>query len=374
MTMPVKLDDNNDEWFESEESTRVGLIQEVQRIRRRTRVRPIPVILLALLITGGLTYKVATKRQMYYSEVVLALREGSLLDANKTTGLPMEELKEFVQSVLLPDARLSELIEKHDLNRLRKTLGMPWAITELRESIELEVWRNSFIYYDPDNSNREASARIGLTVGDDDPDRAYMIAHDLAEVVIEEVREQRLKLAKKAAQDIAAYRDALTERMEKLERERTERMIAQSKAKSEGKIGVSQVLGMRLLEIDQQQKETEKSLSAIAASPEALADRIAEAGLDLVIEIVSERRPARPESKGMLIVMIGVVVGLGSLLGASLVLGAFDSRVHDTDDIARLGLPVLGHVPGFPGDRLGALEARGVQGGRVPLYSRWRAR
>jgi hypothetical protein len=372
--MPLQFEDNNDEWFESEESTRLGLIQEVQRIRRRTRVRPIPVILLAMLITAGLTYKVAMKKQIYYSEVVLALREGSLLDANKATGLPMEELKEFVQSVLLPDAALVEVIEKYDLNPLRNKLGMPWAVTELRESIELEVWRNSFIYYDPDNSNREASARIGLTVGDDDPDQAYLIAHDLAEVVIRETREQRLKLAKKAAADIAAYREALSERMVKLERERTEHMIAQSKARSENKIGVSQVHAMRLVEIDQIQKETEKSLSAIAVSPDALADRIAEAGLDIVVEIVSERRPARPESKGMLIMMVGVVVGLGSLLGASLVLGAFDSRVHDTDDVARLGLPVLGHVPGFPGDRLGALEARGVQGGRVPLSKRWRAR
>jgi capsular polysaccharide biosynthesis protein len=369
----VKLDANNDEWFESEESTRVGLIQEVQRIRRRTRVRPLPVILVAMLITAGLTYKVAMKRTIYYSEVVLVMREGSLMDANKTTGLPMEELKEFVQSVLLPDAQLAELIEKYDLHRLRKTMGMAWAITELRESIEIESWRNSFIYYDPDNSNREASARIGLTVGDDDPDQAYMIAHDLAEIVIHEVREKRLKLAKTASADIAALRDALQQRMADLERERTERMIAQTKAKSEGKIGVSQAIQMRLIEIDQVQKETEKSLSSIAVSPEALADRIAEAGLDLVVEIASERRPARPESKGLLIVMIAVVVGVGSLIGASLVLGAFDSRVHDTDDIARLGLPVLGHVPGFPGDRLGSLEARGVQGGRVPSYSRWRS-
>jgi capsular polysaccharide biosynthesis protein len=369
----VKVDPDNDAWFESEESTRVGLIQEVQRIRRRTLVRPIPVLIVALLITAGLTYKVATKRTIYYSEVVLAMREGSLIDANKATGLPMEELKEFVQSVLLPDAELSELIEKHDLNRLRRTMGMAWAVAELRESIEIEIWRNSFVYYDPDNSNREASARIGLTVGDDDPDRAFMIAHDLAEIVIRQVRDQRLKMTKKAAQDIAAYRDALQTRLLTLERERTERMVLQAKAKEAGKIGVAQAIQMRQIEIDQAQKETEKSLSQIATSPEALADRIAEAGLDLVIEIASERRPARPESKGLLIVMIAVVVGVGSLLGAALVIGAFDSRVHDIDDIARLGLPVLGHVPGFPGDRLGSLEARGVQGGRVPSYSRWRS-
>src|SRR5688572_3004226 len=154
----------NDEWYESEESTRKGLIQEMQRIKRRTRVRPIPVILLALLITGGITYKMATKKGRYQGEVILAIREGSLLSEDKRTGLPVGELKQFVASVLLPDAKLAELIERRNLHRLRKKLGMPWAINEVRGSLEIEVWRNSFVYYDPENPNREASARVGLTV------------------------------------------------------------------------------------------------------------------------------------------------------------------------------------------------------------------
>ena len=33
------------------------------------------------------------------------------------------------------------------------------------------------------------------------------------------------------------------------------------------------------------------------------------------------------------------------LLGASLVVGSFDTRIHDIEDVRRLGLPVLGHVP-----------------------------
>jgi hypothetical protein len=47
--------------------------------------------------------------------------------------------------------------------------------------------------------------------------------------------------------------------------------------------------------------------------------------------------------------------------------------VHDVDDVERLGLPVLGHVPGFPGDRVGSLEARSVQRTRIPLFRRWRS-
>jgi capsular polysaccharide biosynthesis protein len=363
----------NDEWYESEESTRKGMIQELQRIKRRTRVRPIPVILVAMLITGGITYKMATKKNQYRGEVVLAIREGSLLSEDKRTGLPVGELKEFVSSVLLPDAKLAELIERRNLFRLRKKLGMPWAINELRESLEIEVWRNSFVYYDPENPNREASARVGLTVIDEDPDDAFLLARDLADIVKESVREQRQDVANKVSAQIAHVRDGTYERLAELEAAKSEKMVQIAAAKKDGKKALAQALEMQLLKFDDQIKSGEKTLTEIATSPEALSDRISRAGLDLIVEIVAEKRPIRPESKGLLIAMILVVVGVGSLLGSALVLGAFDSRVHDTDDVERLGLPVLGHVPGFPGDTVGSLEARGVQRARVPSFLRWRS-
>lgn len=368
------FDRDNDGWYESEPRTRVGLVQEVQRIGRRTRVRPWPVILLAVVLTAGLTYKIATRRPMFYSEVVLAMREGSLINADKTTGLPLGELRQFVQSVLLPDKELGELIERHNLNRLRKKLGMQYAINELRENIEIEIWRNSFIYYDPESPNRVASARIGLTVGDEDPDKAALIARELANIVIEQVRVHRLDLTRRVAKSLTEFRDGLGTRMTELEQERTTRMVQLAKAREAGKESVAQAIHLRLLEIDNEQKRTEKTIKDINTSQDVLADRIAAAGLDLIVELVSEKRPIPPESKGLMIAMLSVVLAVFSLLGAALVLGAFDSRVHDTDDIARLGLPVLGHVPGFPGDDVGSLEARGVQRARVPLFRRWRSR
>jgi capsular polysaccharide biosynthesis protein len=363
----------NDEWYESEESTRKGMRQELQRIKRRTLVRPLFVILSALVITGGLTYKLATKKGHYQAEVVLAIREGSLLSEDKRTGLPVGELKEFVSSVLLPDAKLAELIEHRNLYRLRKKLGMPWAINELREQLEIEVWRNSFAYYDPENPNREASARVGLTVTDEDPDSAFLLASDLAQIVKDSVRDHRQEVANKIAAQIAHVREGTQQRLADLELARSEKMVQIATARKEGKPALAQALEMQLLKIDDQQKDGEKTLAEIAASPEAIADRIAEAGLDLIVEIVAEKRPDRPESKGLLIAMIALVIGVGSLLGSALVLGAFDSRVHDTDDVERLGLPVLGHVPGFPGDTVGSLEARGVQRARVPSFLRWRS-
>ncbi len=366
--------DRNDGWYESEESTRARMVQELQRIRRRTRVRPWPVLVLAALLTGVLTYKLVTRKQQFHAEVVLALREGTLgTGAQYRTGMPLGELREYVASVLLSDNELAELIERRNLHRLRKTLGMKWAVGELRDQLEIEVWRNSYVYYDPENPRRDPSARIGLTVTDEDPDSAFLLAHDLASIVIEAVRERRYDYAASISRHVALEREAVSERLTKLDRELNEVMVAFSKARRAKKDGVAQALNLQLTEIDNQKKEAEKTMTELTTSQEAIADRIAAAGLDLVIEIVGERRPDRPPSRGLVISILLVIVGIGSLVGSALLIGAFDSRVHDVEDVERLGLPVLGHVPGFPGSRVGSLAARGVQRSRVPLFRRWRS-
>ena len=355
----------NDGWYESEESTRKVMLQEIRRIKRRTRWSA--VIALATVMTAAITYKLVTRKAHYEAEVVLALHEGAL--ATKHTGIPVNELKDFVSSVLMPDAKLADLIQRRNLERLRFTLGMPWAIAELRERIHIEVWRNSFIYYDPERPHGQASARISISITDEDPDDAFMLARDLAAIVTESARDHRLDYAGRIAGEVARMRDSLSQRLSALELERSEKLIAVAKAKRDGKQGVAQAYNLRLTQIDHQQRDTEKLLHEISTSQDALADQIAQAGLDLVLEVVDERRPDRPEDRGLWIAIAAVIVGIGSLCVSALFLGAFDSRVHDADDIARLGLPVLGHVPGFSGDHIGSLEARGVQRHRPPRWA-----
>lgn len=371
----MRRDTADDGWYASEESTRKRMVQELQRIRRRTRVRPWPVLALAVLVTGVLAFKIITRKQTFHAEVVLALREGSLgTGAQFRTGLPLGELREYTASVLLSDHQLEKLIERRNLHRLRKTLGMKWAIAELRDQIQLEVWRNTYVYYDPENPHRDPSVRLGITVTDEDPDRAFSLARDLAAIVIEGVRERRYSYASGVARQLAVAHETLSDRLTSLELELNQVLVAFTKARREGKDGVAQALNLRLTEIDEQKQEVEKSLSLIATSQELFADRIAAAGLDLVVEIVGEKRPERPPSRGLLVSIAVVIIGIGALVGSAIVIGAFDSRVHDVEDVERLGLPVLGHVPGFPGSDVGSLAARGVHRTRVPLFRRWRSR
>src|SRR5215468_6942656 len=105
--------DNGDQWYESEQPTRSGMVAELQRIRRRTRVRPLPVLALAALVTAGITHKMATKPILVEAEVVIALTEGAL--ASRQTGMPVDQLRGYVTQVLMPEKRLLEVIEKYNL-------------------------------------------------------------------------------------------------------------------------------------------------------------------------------------------------------------------------------------------------------------------
>lgn len=361
-----------DDWYASEPSTRVRLVSELQRIRRRIAVRPLPVIALALVITAGITYKFATKPVAVEANVVLALSEG-VLSTHSATGVPADQLRQYVTTVLLPDAKLLELIERRDLFRLRKKLGPQFALDELRSILGVQIWKNTFLYYDGDAQNAQRSARIGLTVTDSDSDRAFELARDIASIAIQTSAVERQKLADTLSHDVAVLHDTINERLRKLAIEHAQKEAAIELAVARSKPQVARILGVDLAALAQQERLDELRLTQIASSRDRLAGEIAAAGLDVSLTIVEEHRPERPARSGLVLVMIAAVVGTGALLGSALVLGAFDARVHDTDDVARLGLPVLGHVPGFPGDNVGAMQSRSAARARVPSFLRWRS-
>ena len=362
--------DQGDGWYESEESTRVGMVSELQRIRRRTLVRPIPVLLLAALITGGVVYKVATKKQLFEAEVVLSLQQGIM--STKRVAIPVDQLREYVLGVLIPDGKLVDIIERRNLYRLRKKLGNDFAVEQLRDALEVKIWKNSFLYYDEEDEDTLKSARIGITITDTDPDLAFGLARDIAGVVIATAGEQRQKMADEASKNVSAGRTALLKRVADLSQLIALKQAALATAESLDKAELVASLKLDIAGLDHDIKTVDGKLSEFAASNEGLADRIAKAGLDMSISIVEEQHPERQPQSNFVLIMLGVVVGTFGLLGAALVLGSFDARVHDGDDVTRLGLPFLGHVPGFPGDTIGSLAARGVARRRVPSFLRWR--
>jgi hypothetical protein len=360
-----------DDWYDSEESTRAAMITELQRIRRRFLARPLRVLALAAVASIAITYKVATRAAPVEAEVVLALTEGAM-SADKRSGLPVDDLRQYVDGVLITDAKLAQLIEHHDLYPSRRRLGMPRAIEQLRGQLDIQIWKNSFVYYDEDATHAEHSARIGITVTDTDPDRAFVIVRDLAAIVIDTAHEHRLQLNTQLARAVEVRRDGLARRLRELTRMTSEKQAALTRARASADDGVAHALQLELVELAYEQKAADKQVAEIATSRDAMADRIAAAGLDTGIAIVEERRPDRPEHRQFVLAMFAIVITVGCLLGSSLLLGAFDSRLHDADDVARLGLRVLGQLPAFAGDHDGSLRTRGVPRSVVSHGARWR--
>jgi hypothetical protein len=358
------------DWYEKEERTRDLLVSELQRIRRRTAVRPIPVILLAAVLTTFVTYKIATKPRIYMAEVVVAMTEGSM--STSTRSIPFDQLKQYVTGVLLPDKKLLALIEQRKLSRLRKKLGDQFALQEFRETFEVEIWKNGFLYWDEEDDNAAKSARIGITVIDRDPDRALDISHDLASIVIDTYEEQRHKIADLLAQEMKTLKEAVSVRLDDVTNQMHAKEVAQAEAKRDGRYGIAGAYEVDIAALYEEQRRLMAQIASIQQSPDVIADRLTRAGLDTTLTVVEERRPERQEQSMFLLIIVGVVVGLGALVGSAVFLGAFDARIHDTDDVSRLGLPVLGHVPGFAGDHVGSLWTRGALRRRVPSFLRWR--
>lgn len=355
------------DWYDSEQSTRIGMIAEAQRMARRLRARPLPIIVMTCLITTAVTYKLATRRPIAEAEVVLALTEGSL--SQKNSGIPVVELREFVEDVLLPNGKLLELVKKRDLYTLRHRLGDQYAIDELRSHFTIQIWKNTFLESDSSGN----SARIGLSVFDEDPELAFDLARDLSRIVIETTREQRQVVTKRLTSQVAEMRDRLQIRYEELTREASEKEQAQIAARQRNDELVAQAIELELAVNWREQRKAAATLAEIASSRDTLAERITEAGLDMSVTVVAENRPIPPENRGFTIAMAATVTALGALLASAFLVGAFDSRVHDSDDVRRLEIAVLGHLPGFTGDHVGSLESRGAARARVPSFLRWRS-
>lgn len=344
------------DWYETEESTRAGLVTELRRIALRTKARPWRVLLLAALLTGAVAYKVVTKPRVYEADVVLSLSESEFSSERST--IPYDQLREYVEHTLLPDAKLQELIERHDLHRLRRKMGMQYAINELRDQLEIEIWKNSFVYYYDEEYKSLKSARIGVTVIDDDREQAFDIARDIALIAISEHEQRRVRAARRLTSDVTALRTETDRKLAEIASGVARRRGDLTEATEREQRGRMAVLTDQINELMREERAVLKERSRILASPDALAEKAALAGLGTSLDIVEERRPTVPERSFLALAIAIAVIGTGALIGSALLLGAFDSRIHDVDDLTRLGIPVFGTVPAFPGDRIGSLADR----------------
>jgi len=353
------------DWFAAEPPLARLVIEDLRRLMYRARARLIPILVISVAITGALVWKLAHKPARHIAKIVLALQEGEVSQRNAP--MPMRDLRTYVTTVLMPAAELTKMIEKRDLFPLRKKQGPEFALNELWDTIEVDVFRNYFLF-EQDEMGEERSARIAVTVQFSDPDLAYEIARDLGNIIIASAGVERDRAARVMADDAARATEAARARAAELEAGLSALTSQRDEAVRAGQKGKVAALRVEIAAAENSVKRARDGLSALTkeSSTDQLIAAVYAAGLGFDVSMVEERKPEPAVPTGYRNAVLAVLTFLTVLVIVATFLGAFDTRIHDLDDVTRLGIPVVGQVPGFPGDGVGSLRERGITRRGVP--------
>jgi hypothetical protein len=78
----------------------------------------------------------------------------------------------------------------------------------------------------------------------------------------------------------------------------------------------------------------------------------------LLLSVVDQKDPPEHDPRPIRMFILAVAVFFIVLPASAAGFAAFDSRLYDANDISRLGIPVLAHLPRFRGSSVGSLVAR----------------
>jgi hypothetical protein len=355
--------DDSDAWFEAEQPMRSALVEELQRLKRRARARLPLVILIATALTGAFMYKRMKKVKGHQAKVVLAVTEGTLSQRHQP--MPLHEMKEYIVNVLMNDTEIVKIMEKHDLMP-GPSEQLEVAVEEFLAALEIEVVRNYFLLDYSEDAPR--SARIAIRYEDADSELSWEIVHDVAALIIEGQRRRTLEMAAEMSQHAQLALDNVRAEAVALEQAVAEAGVAAARAEQLGDPELP-ALRFRYGQLSARLNRQQIQIARLAdqADADQTAAAIVRAGLAMSFEITQEVRSHDdgPPPLYFQIILAGVVFFM-ALPTVAIFVGAFDTRVHDREDVERIGLPVLGHLPPFPGDHVGSLRARGVRRPRVP--------
>lgn len=358
------------DWLKVEPRLGKLWVIDLQRLKRRAKTRIPLVLLLAALMAGGV-YRMLSRRGASYDAAVFVAIDESSLSAGRNS-IPGRELTNYVATVLIPDQALIDLANRRNLHRLRKKLGDQYAVDELRMQFELEVIQND---YAERRAPQEArTAHLQLTVYDATPEEANLLAGDLAEIVVKTSTARAAQEAKELTADVERTLAVMRENVDALAKELSAAKEEQTRARLSGDPAAIAAASLSVERAEQNWRRADVNLEETSrrATVEASAETLQAAGLGVNARIVDRRNAGALIDKRTGVALATVFVFFGAMVAVALLVGAFDSRLHEPEDVSRLGLPVLGQIPDFPGQSIGSLRHRGVRRHRVPSFLRWR--
>jgi hypothetical protein len=337
------------DWRDAERSfARPGA--ELARLGRRWRRRAIASVVAAAAIAALLVGALALRAASHEAYVVLRVSEGIISDGQ---GMPRGELRGYVESALLTRPVLLDLIEAEGLFEAERERGEQFAIEALRRSLSIEIYGNFFASWERIGPR---SLRIRITYRSGDRDEAAGVARRLAGMIESaeiHQRQWRFEESSELSQSVVARAE---QRLEVRRRQLTDQLVELRRAELDGDAIHAGTLRLQANHLASIMQFEDRTLRAALLEQGELEFRRAAARerLGILFTVVDERLPPPPRfTTWAPLLAVGGIVFVLTLPLAGIAAGAFDPRLHERGDIARLGLPVIGHVSRFQGRRRG---------------------
>ncbi len=338
------------DWRDAERSM-PSPAHEVVRLARRSRRRlgwTVAGAAFAAVLAAGMWH---VREGQHEAEIVLRVSEG-LIDDER--GMPGGEIRGYVESALLTRSVLGDIIERQELFPAARERGEQAAIDALRDAIDVEIYGNFFAAWEGVGSR---SLRIRITYRSGDRQEAAGVIRALAdEVQSAELEERRFRFdeGRDLSQTVIAR---VSRQLDERQRELRDRLLELRRAEAQGdpvQAGALRLQASHLLDLYEYEQ---RMLRDALAQHRELDFRRAAARerLGILFTVVAEELPPPPPADPWTpLALVGGAMFMLSLPLSAVAAGAFDRRLHDGEDISRLGLDVVGHVPRFRGHALGA--------------------
>jgi hypothetical protein len=318
-------------------------VGEVWRLLRRAGRRPLLTLAFALLATALLLALQLRRPPTFAARAELLMRENAL--ATSRQRVSRADLRSFIENVAFTSARLQEVMDLHGLFVGEAKRSPVLALTEMRKSIEVEILQDYFAEYRLERTPLR-SVRIAITFTGDDPDQAMLVARDLGRLV---TRAEMGRHAERAMRE-ARLADAAVAHLQ-TDIEQAQNQLAALEAnlvaapKNVAPADRMRVVFLRaaLVQLERRRSEIGQQKSAldlaVAAEAKQAGTRVHLAGLEAANGGVRDDRQWLRRKL--------TLAGAAGLALSLLLVGAFNPRIYDRDDIRRAGALAVGTLHGL---------------------------
>jgi hypothetical protein len=339
--------------WESREPGRGFARAEIKRLLRRARPRRWLIVLCAILASAGFVTKRILFPAPQTARISFRLIEADL-DLTKALH-PHRGYLDYVWGVLLSSPRLLEVIKAYDLYPDKYAKDPRLAVEALRDDLDVKVWRNYFIEDHYDNDDEARSVRFSVEWKSKDP-RVLEVVQALGHTIVAAQTEERRQVFRQGQQELIDATQEAAGRLEVIRRAIAERRLALSR----GEQKLRPRLEVELRDLTVEEKELAKRTSEVdsARSRFDITAALEQQRSGLRFELVDPGYVIPGKEGPTSMALTAALIFAGAAFLSGLLLGAFETRIRQPEDVRRLGIPVLAAVVPFPGDTSGTLTER----------------